>query len=530
MSETRTGWSKRKKAAVATGIALITAFAVVCNSGRRWAHPVPGVRVEMSRPFVGPNDLGPESAYRLLDKALAEPPDARRPGSVPAIWENDWQDAVAKFAIHGWPTELPPPAPRTGHPDTPIPVQAGDAPGGAMGGRMFCSSPALAPGAPWTREQCDDIRRLLKLYEPRIALLDRALAAPAPQMPLVDCGQINYPDFVPARTLGNWLAVSAHWRAAAGDYAGCVRDVDRALGLGNLASRGNSLHPCHTADECMAVTARGAWRIALHNELPAADLSGMAKAFLACAEAAEPLPEILRSHAAMNIAEARKVYRLGSLEGLDYEPMTAVRRWWLRLAYLRGSTPAGTQRSIEAYYANLIALAEKPYGTTTQTELDAFADAFGQAVGSPRLLGLRDPVGAEIICLVGVHGGDLLRERATHLAGLHGMALFCAVQAYRKEQGEPPDTLDQLVPGCLPRIPSDPFDGKPFRYRKHSVPGLPPQAWAVYSIGPDFIDNGGEARSEGRATEPMVDNPDIVWPSCPYSPLPEPELGPLPCP
>ena len=47
------------------------------------------------------------------------------------------------------------------------------------------------------------------------------------------------------------------------------------------------------------------------------------------------------------------------------------------------------------------------------------------------------------------------------------------------------ETLQNLVPGLLNVIPTDPFDGRPLRYKKLA------KGYVVYSIGPDGEDNAG---------------------------------------
>jgi hypothetical protein len=60
-----------------------------------------------------------------------------------------------------------------------------------------------------------------------------------------------------------------------------------------------------------------------------------------------------------------------------------------------------------------------------------------------------------------------------------------AVERYRNaNNGNLPDSLEQLVPQQLREIPSDPFDGKPIRYKRLAQGG-----YATYSIGPDMKDN-----------------------------------------
>jgi hypothetical protein len=44
-----------------------------------------------------------------------------------------------------------------------------------------------------------------------------------------------------------------------------------------------------------------------------------------------------------------------------------------------------------------------------------------------------------------------------------------------------PQSLDALVPGYLPDVPADPFDGKPLRYNTK----------ALWCTGPDLTDDGG---------------------------------------
>lgn len=49
--------------------------------------------------------------------------------------------------------------------------------------------------------------------------------------------------------------------------------------------------------------------------------------------------------------------------------------------------------------------------------------------------------------------------------------------------------VSELVPDYLPVVPADPYDDQPLRYRKL------PRGYVVYSIGPDFTDNGGKEQS-----------------------------------
>jgi hypothetical protein len=63
-----------------------------------------------------------------------------------------------------------------------------------------------------------------------------------------------------------------------------------------------------------------------------------------------------------------------------------------------------------------------------------------------------------------------------------------ALSLYRTENGQYPESLAALVPGYLPKVPTDPFDGAPIKYV------LNDSGFVIYSIGPDGKDNGGQAR------------------------------------
>jgi hypothetical protein len=60
-----------------------------------------------------------------------------------------------------------------------------------------------------------------------------------------------------------------------------------------------------------------------------------------------------------------------------------------------------------------------------------------------------------------------------------------ALERYRLARGEWPKALADLVPAHLGKVPTDPYDGKPLRFRRLADGVL------VYSVGPDGVDNGG---------------------------------------
>ncbi len=57
--------------------------------------------------------------------------------------------------------------------------------------------------------------------------------------------------------------------------------------------------------------------------------------------------------------------------------------------------------------------------------------------------------------------------------------------AYKADHGQYPTTLNDLTPAYLPAVPADLFTGNPPIYRPAAA------GYALYSVGPDMIDNGG---------------------------------------
>jgi hypothetical protein len=83
-----------------------------------------------------------------------------------------------------------------------------------------------------------------------------------------------------------------------------------------------------------------------------------------------------------------------------------------------------------------------------------------------------------------------------------------AVELYRLAHKRPPEGLDQLVPGLLPAVPTDPFDAnQPLRYVKTG------KKFKVYGSGPDRKDDAGASAVdiEAYVNDPKRDAGDIVF-------------------
>ena len=80
-----------------------------------------------------------------------------------------------------------------------------------------------------------------------------------------------------------------------------------------------------------------------------------------------------------------------------------------------------------------------------------------------------------------------LETEANKEARVRATLTVIAIERWRRNhENRLPDSLADLTPNFLPSVPIDPFDERPLRYKKAA------NGYVVYSIGPDFTDNGGK--------------------------------------
>ena len=80
---------------------------------------------------------------------------------------------------------------------------------------------------------------------------------------------------------------------------------------------------------------------------------------------------------------------------------------------------------------------------------------------------------------------NYVRQRAE----LDLLLLATAILLYHRDHGEYPERPSQLSPAYVPAIPTDPFGGGPFGYKRKASGKRP----TLYSIGPDLRDDGGKS-------------------------------------
>jgi hypothetical protein len=93
------------------------------------------------------------------------------------------------------------------------------------------------------------------------------------------------------------------------------------------------------------------------------------------------------------------------------------------------------------------------------------------------------------------------------IAHLRLLTAELGLRCYQSTHGQAPAAMEQLVPQYLKRVPVDPFNGRPMKYRPQGT------NWLVYSVGQDGADNGG--KPVGRSTAGATAKGDIFFDS-PY--------------
>ncbi len=90
-------------------------------------------------------------------------------------------------------------------------------------------------------------------------------------------------------------------------------------------------------------------------------------------------------------------------------------------------------------------------------------------------------------------------------ANIRVAQLAIAIEQCRLDTGRIPSSLTELAPAYIAEIPTDPFDGKPMRYR-----ALDSGGFVVYSIGEDGSDDGGLEKPEKAREDDLYDITFIV--------------------
>jgi hypothetical protein len=356
--------------------------------------------------------------------------------------------------------------------------------------------PLPPPPDPGLNEVIPELLPVLQLDEKQAKDLRAALGTAAPALPtarqLADMPRgrfvVNWsPDLVAtlvphlqeAREVAQLLTLDAALRAQDGDADGALASARAALDAGRAIGDEPAEISQLVRRACASLALRSAERTLAQGEPSGPALEKFQQ--LLEDEAAQPTLLVAMRSARVGMDAALKVFKAGKF---NYQS------FGMRMPVLE---PAPVMSVVDAAKARA---AHAPYLRYT-TELVEIAK-LPQPQQQARLQKLKKPeaILPKILEAL-IEGGDdkkLLQSFHRHQALLDSAVAALAAERYRRHKGRWPETLADLVPDYLAKVPLDLYDGAPLRYR-HLDDGV-----VIYSIGPDGQDDGGKIVRRGNPT------------------------------
>lgn len=395
---------------------------------------------------------------------------------------------------------------------------------------------------PWTEEECPDVVRWLDDCETALAMCregvkrpryyyypphdDDAIAAPLP-VDIVDG----------ARQLAYALQASANRHLGAGNAQGAIEDALACHRLAAHVSHGPDTIDSFVADALNALANSVTVRLLAHGKLTAEECRALHRELANLPAFGRPDEKIDYAARYFNLDVVREFTNNGldclfefvspiefplrpnmtkeELAALLSEYEAAVNRWdrqLLRAPLMCGISRCGmllaidfneTCRTVNETHDALAAELRQPDArlrAARMRELDWFSEkpprldaptfkpgviawiaAPRQVLG--RMVGEKFMEESFVDVATGLAKSELRRETENDMRQL---ALLLA--AYRAEEGEYPERLEQLAPKYLAELPQDPYGEEAYRYRRLEA------GFIVYSMGENGRDDGGKHR------------------------------------
>lgn len=250
------------------------------------------------------------------------------------------------------------------------------------------------------------------------------------------------------RALARLLVVESHTRSEQGDWAAASRSTLDGLHFGHDVPRGG---PFISALVAYAVDAIS--RKELQSILPHLD-AGAAKS------AAAEIEKLEAERA--SIADTLREEKWSGVSGLNQlMGPPGVRSAFMALLFNKRKV----MKNYVTYMDALAAESQKPY----------------QKWKAPPMP--KDPYNKMILPTLERSHFHATRDQTGNIL----LMVQLALRAFELERGRLPETLDELVPDYLKKVPVDPFGGGEKLHYKRNAKG-----YVLYSVGPDGKDNAGQ--------------------------------------
>lgn len=494
--------------AVVLGILLLL-YGIWMSIRTPWIRPVSGIDLTPRRPVFNQADVVPGTPFYALQEAIS----FTEPETI--------SSALTKLRETGWPTQIIP---------EPVPS--------AKPREISLDDPDLAwpdpepldmftditdktdewEGPDWHQNQIDRLEQELAALKEFLDLGREAVRLPCPQVPTATDNGFLLPYLSPVRSLARAYCISAYKKAHVGDFDGAFADLDTAMRIGGLVSKGGCLINYLVDIACSQIACETAWHITTRYSVPDSSEHRFLQAVQQFESEIEPLAEALRyehltTQGSIDLLITKGPGAFGASGGLPHQFFMPI-AGGIAGVFL-GSGPATVKRNLSYAYARLIQIAENPYDPSASAAFEASLRS-----GHPATLLLRrDPVGLILAGMFLPSLSHAITKAHQRTAMLRTLTAYLAIREFLHQNGRFPDVPADLVPVELPRWPVDPFDGNPIRCRP-PVDGV----WLVYSVGENLKDDGGEAKSwfspsmyTRNRPGYRYRNPDLVIPSRPFT-------------
>src|SRR5262249_3557193 len=98
------------------------------------------------------------------------------------------------------------------------------------------------------------------------------------------------------------------------------------------------------------------------------------------------------------------------------------------------------------------------------------------------------------------------RKTAFAQTGADCAVLACALERYRREHGQVPESLEALCPQFIQKLPHDIINGQPLKYHRTGS-----GQYILYSVGWNETDEAGVACMPRAEEEKSLAQGDWVW-------------------
>jgi len=379
------------------------------------------------------------------------------------------------------------------------------------GAFFYMKAVALMRARKWSKESKEQIEALtvglisgdtnaigqtLIEVQPALDLVREGSHAQSCQMPLINISE-DTNSLSMLRQLARLLVADGKWVERNGNSGRAADDYLAAIKFGADCSKGGALIQSLVGDAIVSMGAPAIRTWVLQSANSSDDINAMMEKLDGIASQRTPLTEALR-------------YELDDTKKM-------VDRQFSERAVFHGGLVS--RRAIAAYFdaafGELVQDAERPFWQSNSkaitekwvSDKPTWSVMFNRPI--PHIL--------LSICIPATRSAQVKAVRTD--VELKATEVVCALKSYELAHGSPPETLSALIPGLLPSVPIDPFDGKPLRYRRKG------KEWVLWSVGSDMKDDNaawheykyrssGEVRRGGdiyfKSTEPQD---DLAWES-----------------